>query len=172
MNGPPSPPPPLEPQGFFSGIRPVAVVIGALVDHLSTLALGLVLLSVLAAAYGSESKPLSEEALEALSREPSMLAAWMLLGSFCTGLGGFIAGRLAARMPAQHGAFVGLAGIAIGLLHYGGEAPATPTPLWYDLLGFALLVPAGALGGWLAGRRPPQADDADPRASGPQAGPS
>ena len=145
------PAPELEPQGFFTGIRPLAVVIGALVDNVTTLILSLLLLSIVASSYGESLGELDESALEALSRDPGVLVSSMVLGSFCTGFGGFMAARIAASHRARHGAFVGLFAIAMGLVSYGsGTAAHPPVPLWYDLLGFGLLVPVGALGGWLS----------------------
>lgn len=150
MHEQPSPAPELEPQGFFSGIRPLAVVIGALVDNVATLLLSLLLLSIVASSYGESLGELDEPALQALSRDPGVLVSSMLLGSFCTGFGGFMAARIAACHRARHGAFVGLFAVAMGLVSYGSGTAAPHVPLWYDLLGFGLLVPVGALGGWIS----------------------
>jgi len=164
MNGHPSPPPTVEAEGFFSGIRPLALVIGVLVDHVSTMLLGIATLGIVAALYGrGDGAVLDEQAALELAFKPGVLAAWMLVGSFCTGLGGFMAGRMAARQRVQHGAFVGLAGIVVGLLSYGDTAVVGQPPLWFDLMKFGVLVPAGALGGWVSGlsRTPPARGDAD-----------
>lgn len=174
MNGLPTLPPELEPQGFFSGIRPAAVLIGALVDNLSTLLLSITLLALISAGYESPSGELDEKALEALAREPGVLVGSMLLGSFCTALGGLMAARVAACHRARHGAFVGLAAIAVGLVSYGSGPTGGALPLWYDLLGFAILVPAGAFGGWASRLLRPPTGRNDPRESpgGPTGGPS
>jgi hypothetical protein len=162
VNGQPSPPPPVEAPGFFTGIRPVAVALGALVDQISTMVLNLILLGWIAEEYESAPGVIDEEALQALARDPDMLAAWLCIGTFCTGFGGFMAARMAACHHGRHGAFVGLAGILMGLLAYGAQPTAYPPPLWYDLLSFGVLVPAGAIGGALSSRFRRPADEPPP----------
>ncbi len=161
-------PPPIEAQGFFSGIRPVAVAIGALVDQVSTMVLNVVLLGLIAKQYESAPGVIDERALEVLAQDPNMLTAWLCIGTACTGFGGFMGARIATRHHARHGAFVGLAGIAMALVAYGAPHTAYQPPLWYDLLSFAVLVPAGAVGGMLSGRlHPPSSVLSDGEAAGP-----
>jgi len=153
MNGHPSRPPPLEPEGlvFFKGIRGLPVAIGALVDNAATIVLGLTVTGAIASGYAEPDGTLSEEALEALSHHPTLLAASMLIGTGCTALGGYVAGRMAGIHRLRHGAFVGLAAITLGLVSFASAPGGSTSPLWYDLLSFLLLVPAGLLGGVASG---------------------
>ena len=160
MNGPPSPTP-IEAPGFFAGIRPVAIALGALVDQIGTTVLNVLLLSSMSDAYETSPGVIDEQALQALARDPDMLAAWLCIGTFGTCLGGFMSARMAARHHARHGAFVGLAGIILGLFAYSAQQSPYPPPLWYDLLSFTLLVPAGALGGLISSRVSPGAEAPD-----------
>jgi len=150
--------PPDESQGFFHGIRPVAVALGALIDQISTMVLNVLLLGLIASDYESAPGVIDEDALKALAQDPNMLAAWLGIGTFCTGLGGFMGARMAGHHHARHGAFVGLAGVAMGLMAYAARQTPYPPALWYDLLSFGLLVPAGAIGGLLCASLGSRAD--------------
>jgi hypothetical protein len=77
-------------------------------------------------------------------------------GLFCTALGGFLAGRIARQRPIFHGTLVGAFSLALGLVVRGSE------PAWFDLASSILVVPAGALGGWLADRRQGRMDGRAP----------
>jgi hypothetical protein len=135
----------------FSGLRPRAILIGVVVDHLSTLLSSLALIVVLAAEHSVDlEEGFSDEAIEALVATPEFLLWSFILGMLCTALGGYVGARRAACHHIRHGAFVALASLLIGLLFYllppGGE----PAPLWYDLLGLVIAIPSGVAGGWIA----------------------
>lgn len=148
-----SPPPPIEPTGVFEGLRPGAIVLGALVDHVATFVTSATLVAWLGVRASQAGEEVSEEALEALAASPEFLALSLVVGALCTLLGGFVGARRAGCHFARHGAFVALASLLLGLLLYLPEARGEPvTPLWYDLLGAGMMLPAGAAGGWLAGR--------------------
>ena len=144
-------PSPVEAPGFFTGLRALPIGIGAFVDNVATMLGGLLFLSVQVERYGIRpGDELPEELLRALQSDPSLLAGSLVIGTLATGLGGYTAARLADCHRMRHGAFVGLVGVVLGLLAYAPAASAERPPLWYDLLGFLLLIPAGALGGALA----------------------
>ena len=144
-------PSPVEAPGFFTGLRALPIAVGAFVDNLATMLGGLFFLSVQVDRYGIRpGDELPEEVVRTLQNDPSLLAASLVIGTLATGLGGYAAARLAGCHRARHGAFVGLVGVMLGLLAYAPATAVERPPLWFDLLGFLLLIPAGALGGALA----------------------
>jgi len=147
----PTPPSSIEPTSIFSGLRPLPILYGALVDHVATFFAGTVLFVVLAADRSIDlSEEISDEALAEVLASPEFLLYSFIAGAFCTVLGGFLGARRAGCQYTRHGAFIGLASILIGLLVFVLPPPAEPAPLWYDLLGAAVIIPCGAAGGWLA----------------------
>lgn len=144
-------PPSIQAMGFFTGLRALPIAVGAFVDNVATLLGGLFFLSIQVDRYGIRpGDELPEEVLKTLQNDPSLLSASLLIGTLATCLGGYTAARLAGCHRVRHGAFVGLVGVLLGLLAYGPAPAVERPPLWYDLLGFSILIPAGAIGGALA----------------------
>ena len=50
----------------------------------------------------------------------------------------------------KHGALVGAVSLVVGVLQTGIAGEGSPVPYWYELLGYVLAIPAGALGGSFA----------------------
>jgi hypothetical protein len=148
-----TPPPPIEPTSVFAGLRPRSIALGLLVDLASSFAAMLILTLALVAGrdidFGEEPSP---EVLEELTASPEFLLLAFVVGTLCTALGGYVGARHAGCHHVRHGAFVGLASLLLGLLAYALMTGAPTAPLWYDLAAFLVVVPAGAAGGWLAGR--------------------
>ena len=122
-----------------------AVIIGALVDNIGTLLVMTTLAALLA------QKGLSDDEVMARMKSTNGLLLGLILGLGFTMLGGFFAGRLAGKRETLHGALVALVGIVITIVFWekGG-------PIWFDIAGFAGMLPAGIFGGFLAMRRPPR----------------
>jgi len=152
-------PRPIEPRGFFTGVKIRPIIIGAVVDYVATYALIMLYLIVFYLKDSLE-KGLSEEAIEraleqALSSQEGLLAL-IVIGAFCTALGGYFAGRLAKAEEVKHGALVGAVSLIVGVLQSGMAGEGSPVPYWHELLGYVLAIPAGALGGSFAqGRAKP-----------------
>ena len=149
----PGRPPPIEAPGIFEGLRPRAILIGVVVDHLATLVAGFVLVSIFAAQQGWErGGEIPEDALESLAASPEFLLASLAVGLACTSLGGFVGARRAGSAFARHGGWIGVASALLGLLLQVWSGPsAQPPPLWLEIVGYLLVIPAGVLGGFLAG---------------------
>jgi len=148
-------PPAIEAPGIFEGLRPRAILLGVIVDNLATLLSSLLLVSYFAARQGlGEDGKISEEALEGLASSPDFLLASLAVGLACTCLGGFVGARRAGSSFARHGGWVGVGSalMAFAISLSSGPAPSPP-PLWLELAGYLLVVPAGVLGGLLAGAR-------------------
>jgi hypothetical protein len=117
----------IEPHGTFDGLKPGAILIGAVVDH--------------------------QAAFDALSADPQFLVWSMVLGLSCTVLGAFVGARRAGTLHLRHGGWVAVASAVIGLLFLllPGEAAGPAPPLWYEVVSWVLLLPSGLLGGALSG---------------------
>jgi hypothetical protein len=147
----PERPPAIGAPGIFTGLRPGAILLGVVVDHLATLLASAALVAALAAREpGGE---LSEEALEALAATPEFLVASLVLGLACTALGAFVGARRAGCAFVRHGGWIAIGSALVALAGIAAGPPGPPPPLWLELAGFLLAVPAGILGGWLAGLR-------------------
>ena len=146
-------PPAIHPTGIFAGLRPGAILLGVACDNLATLLLSPLLVAVFAGSTGiGGAAGLSEEALAALSQSPEFLVASLVVGLGCTAAGAYVGARRAGCHFVRHGAWIGVCAALVGLALYPAPAPSQPLPpLWLDLVGFALLLPSGALGGLLAG---------------------
>ena len=153
----------IEPHGIFDGLKPGAILIGAVVDHVATVATSIVLFALLAGESAfSDDEEVTRAAFDALSADPQFLVWSMVLGLSCTVLGAFVGARRAGKLHLRHGGWVAVASAVIGILYLllpaGATGPAPP--LWYDVVGWVLLLPSGLLGGALSGAL-------HPRLSGP-----
>ena len=126
----------------FSDISFKAVIVGAIVDNAGTL----LLMTLLAAALVSTG--LSEDAVMSRMRSTSGLLLGLIVGLSFTVLGGFFAGRIAGRAEVFNGALVAIVGMILSMIFR-----ESGTPLWFDIAGFAGMLPAGMAGGYLAQKR-------------------
>lgn len=145
---PQNPPPPIEPTGFFTGIKIGPVLLGVVVDVVATILLSTLYYFLFVAKELSE-KAVSEEALTEYWSSSEGMIAGLVLGTLATVIGGFYAGRRAGIMEIKHGALVGVGSIILGLvLQPGGDEAALEE--WQMMVAYAAAIPAGALGGALA----------------------
>jgi hypothetical protein len=143
----------IEPHGIFDGLKPGSILIGAVVDHVATVATSIVLVALLAGESAfSDDEQVAQAAFDALSADPQFLVWSMILGLSCTVLGAFVGARRAGKLHLRHGGWVAVASAVIGLLYLllPAEATGPPPPLWYDVVGWVLLLPSGLLGGALS----------------------
>ena len=143
-------PPAIEPAGVFEGLRPRAILLGAIVDHFATIVSGLLLVAFFQAGGDPQDSRDPAEGLEALAGSAEFLLASLVVGVLCTVLGGYMGARRAGCLFVRHGAWVAVVSALVGLLLYAAAGQEHTNPLWFDLLGFSLLIPAGATGGLLA----------------------
>lgn len=148
----PGHPAPIQPTGVFEGLRPGAILVGVLVDNLATFLTGPLLIALFASELTPEpGGELPEEALEPLLRSPEFLLASLVVGLLCTVFGAYVGARRAGCFCIRHGAWIAVGSALSSLLIYAAAGPQDPRPpLWFDLVGFSLMIPAGALGGLLA----------------------
>ena len=132
----------------MSDIKLKAVIAGAVVDNVATLFLMMLLMTALA------SQGISQEEVVAKLKTPSGQLLSLIIGLGCTCLGGYVAGRMSRQSEVLHGAVVAGAGMVLALI-----LRESGLPNWYDIIGFACMLPAGMLGGRAAGQRRKSGDD-------------
>lgn len=145
-------PSPIQPRGFFTGVKIWPIIVGAVVDYLATYLLIMLYIMV----YYVKDPGLSEEAIdralkEMLSSEEGLLAL-IIIGAFSTALGGYVAGWLAKVEEVKHGALVGAVSLIVGVLQAAAAREENSLPHGYELLAYIIAIPAGALGGYFAQR--------------------
>jgi hypothetical protein len=146
---------PIEPDGPLDGLQWGCILRGALLDIVLTV-LGSVPLTLLL--VGPSDLPQDEEAAAQALRQamvtPEGLFWSLVLGIAATTIGGWYGARRAGVLHVRHGGWVAVVSMVLGLPFY--LAPPEPgvaiTPLWYEFAGLVAMVPAGVLGGWIAGR--------------------
>jgi len=85
-------------------------------------------------------------------------AAALAIGFVCTCLGAYCAGRIGKTRPIQHGLCVAGIIFVISLARFIDYSLAPPNdlsavhPLWFELIGWMLIITAGYLGGIAAQR--------------------
>ena len=146
------PPQSIEPEGIFTGLSVRAIVLGVVVDSLASFAAGLVLATLFLVPHTGEDGSVDQEALEALATSSEFLLLHLVIGLACTAFGAYVGARRAGDAFVRHGAWIALGSASLALMLYAAQPPgAERVPLWLDISRFALLLPAGVLGGALAG---------------------
>ena len=145
------PPPPIEPTGFFTGVQLRPVIIGVVVDYVATHAAMYAFIFGYLAKELSKNGEVTEEVMFEYMLSPEGLTAALIIGGLCTVLGGFIAGRKAGTLELKHGAFVGLGSLIVSFLEQTVRGGSIPLPEWFVFVSVALVIPEGALGGFIAG---------------------
>lgn len=143
-----SPPAPVEPTGFFSGIQFRPIIMGVVVDTIATFALVSLYYTFYVEPGASKSAAFSEDAAAYWATNEGLIAT-LLLGALGTLIGGFYAAYKAGTLEMKHGALVGIGSIILGLLLQPG-AEESMFPEWFFALSAAAAIPAGALGGFFA----------------------
>jgi hypothetical protein len=126
----------------LSDIKLKAVILGALADNAGTL-FAMILLAALLMTAGIR----EAEVMDRLKSTSGLLLG-LIIGLGCTAGGGYIAGRIAKQAEVLNGAVVAVIGMAIALIFRDGG-----DPMWFDIVGFACMLPAGMAGGLLAQQR-------------------
>jgi putative membrane protein (TIGR04086 family) len=126
-------------------VKPWPVVAGILVDVFGSVAVGVLYLLVI---FGIQ-------IIRGAPRQESLLTTHLLvlevLGLLLTATGGFVAARLARISHTLHGVAVGVGALLVWQV-VEWVSPPEGTTIGYEAVTFLGAIPAGALGGWLAGR--------------------
>ena len=129
------------PKPNLSAIKLKAVVLGALTDN------GVTLFFMMFLITSMRSTDIPQEEIAARMKSLSGLLLSLIIGLGGTVLGGFVAGRVARSSEVLHGALVAMVGMVLAVF-----LRDTDVPLWYDIVGFAGMLPAGMYGGYLVQR--------------------
>ncbi|MFQ5683956.1 MAG: YrzE family protein [Candidatus Binatia bacterium] len=143
----------MEPVGVLTGARIRPIIIGVIVDYLSTAVSGTVYVILFSMKEGLKNGNSSEETIQRILTSPESLLILGLIGVFCTVLGGYIAGRVAKELEVKHGTLVGVGSLVLTTLEGIISGQSTPYPQWYGIMGYLVTIPAGALGGYIAQRQ-------------------
>ena len=149
---PPShnPPPPIEPTGFFTGIKIRPVIIGIVVDIVATMILSTLYYFVFVVQDLSDKSAISEEAMADYWNSSEGIMVSLVIGTLATAIGGFYAARKAGALEMKHGALVGLGSILTGVILQSAGENGTGLNQAQRLIAYAAAIPAGALGGSVA----------------------
>lgn len=123
----------------------LGVVLGVAVDNLGTLITNAIIGSLYFA-----NRPVNEQDVSAIYSNVALMLLLMVVGLFWSFLGGYVAARVARRAEYFNAAIIGVIGAAIG---FDSMLTNANTPLWYELIGFFVIVPISLLGGWVALKR-------------------
>jgi len=129
----------------MSRFDPKAIAVAMLLS----LALDVIGSAVLLASFGTGlTEGMSSDdvkaVLDALPQNTGFLLASLTYGIFTTGLGGYIAARMARAYPYFNALAIALLGILLGLVL------TDDWPWWFDAIGYLSMPPAALLGGHIA----------------------
>lgn len=156
-----APPSPVEPTGFFTGIQIRPIVVGVVVDFFASEIGRYAYFFVYLANELGKQGAVTPEVIDAYMLTDEGLMISFVIGTLGTVLGGFVAARRAGKLEIKHGAFVGLGSLIVSAILEGMADEPLSVPEWFRFLSVLSIIPAGALGGFVAemfkgvGRRAP-----------------
>lgn len=120
----------------------IGVMLGVAVDNLGTL-----LTSAIIGSLYFENRTVDEQDVSAIYSNVALLLLLLVVGLFWSFLGGYVAARIAKRAEYFNAAIIGVIGAAIG---FDSMLTNSNIPIWYELIGFFVIVPISLLGGLVA----------------------
>lgn len=123
------------------------VLLGILADIGASVAAGMILLPLFADSGVSEQMSAEDidEMIKQITQNGWFLISNFIVGLSCSVLGGYVAARVAKQEIYLNAGLVGLFGVLIGSLNLSSEYP-----IWFNLGGLLLVIPAALLGAQLA----------------------
>jgi putative membrane protein (TIGR04086 family) len=144
------PPRPLEPTGFFTGVQIRPIVFGIVVDYIATYAATYAYFFVYLANQLAKRGEVTAEMISEYMLSTEGLLIGFTIGMLGTALGGFVAGYKAGKLEMKHGALVGVGSLVVSFIEQVLAEEPTELPEWFRLLSVLAIIPAGALGGYVA----------------------
>lgn len=145
-----APPSPVEPTGFFTGIHILPIIAGVVVDFIASEVGRYIYFFVYLPQELGKQGAVSPEVIDAYMLTNEGLMISFVIGALGTALGGFVAARRAGKLEIKHGAFVGLGSLIVStILEAASEEPVF-IPEWFRFLSVLSIIPAGAVGGFVA----------------------
>ncbi|HWO43136.1 MAG TPA: hypothetical protein VNO43_15145 [Candidatus Eisenbacteria bacterium] len=145
-----SSPPPIEPAGFFTGIEIRPIILGVVVDYIATYVAIYAYFFVYLARELSKQGEVTPELLAEYMLSTEGLLVGLVIGTLGTALGGFVAGYKASKLETKHGAFVGAGSLVVSFVEQAMQSEPVAVPEWFRVVSLLIIIPAGALGGYLA----------------------
>ena len=131
--------------------RILAVVIGCLVDIVSSTVVGLaygMAVGIFLMVQGAN----VERMLDVVSNSTAVLLGGLLIGACGSILGGYVAAWMARQRELHHALATGIASLTIGIVMLSLQSLSpfpVSQPAWITIIAFTLTVPAAVFGGWL-----------------------
>jgi len=145
-----APPPPVEPTGFFTGVRIRPIIVGVVIDYIATYAAMYAYFFVYLANELGKRGEVSPEVITEYMLTNEGLMIGFVIGALGTALGGFVAARRAGKLEIKHGAFVGLGSLIVSAILEAMTDEPVSVPEWFRFLSVLSIIPAGALGGFVS----------------------
>jgi putative membrane protein (TIGR04086 family) len=147
---PAKPPSPVEPTGFFTGVQIRPIIVGVVVDYIATYAGIYAYFFTYLAKELSKQGEITGEQIRQYMASPEGLMIGFVIGVLGTALGGFVAAQKAGKLEIKHGALVGVCSLALSFIEQSLQEEPAALPEWFRLLSVLAIIPAGALGGFVA----------------------
>jgi len=144
------PPSPIGPTGFFTGVQIRPIIVGVVVDYIATYAGIYAYFFIYLAKELSKQGEVTGDRIRDYMTSPEGLLIGFAIGTLATVLGGFVAARKAGKLEIKHGALVGFGSLILSIVEQSLQGEPAPVPDWFRFLSIAAIIPAGALGGFLA----------------------
>jgi hypothetical protein len=141
---------PVQPTGFFTGVQIRPVILGVVVDYIATYAAIYAYVFLFLAKQFSKEGEVSSDAIAQYMSSNEGLMIGFALGALGTALGGFVAALKAGNFEIKHGAFVGLGSLIVSFIEFSMQEEVAPVPEWFRFMSIIAVIPAGALGGYVA----------------------
>jgi putative membrane protein (TIGR04086 family) len=145
------PPSSIEPTGFFTGVQIRPIIVGVVVDYIATYAGIYAYFFIYLAKELSKQGEVTGEQITEYMASPEGLMIGFTIGVLGTALGGFVAAHKAGKLEIKHGALVGVCSLILSFIEQSLQEESLPLPEWFRFLSVLAIIPAGALGGFVAG---------------------
>jgi putative membrane protein (TIGR04086 family) len=146
-----TPPAPVQPTGFFTGVQIRPIIIGVVVDYVATYAGTYAYFFIYLAQELSKQGEVTADQIMEYMISPEGLLIGFAIGALGTAVGGLVAGIKAGKLEIKHGALVGFCSLLLSFIEQSLQEETVPLPEWFRFLSVLAIVPAGALGGFVAG---------------------
>jgi putative membrane protein (TIGR04086 family) len=146
------PPASIEPTGFFTGVQIRPIIVGVVVDYIATYAGTYAYFFIYLAMELSKQGEVTEDQIRDYMTSPEGLMIGFAIGALGTALGGFVAALKAGKLEIKHGALVGFCSMVLSFIEQSLQEESVPVPEWFRFLSVLAIIPAGALGGYVAER--------------------
>jgi hypothetical protein len=129
-------------------LRAWPILVGSLVDNLGTTLWGMAYLVLRGVPLIDGEAAETQAAIDRVMQSTPDAAAMLFIGTAFIVLGAYAAGRLAGAGEIVNGIAVSVISLVIGIASQAGSTGTEP--LWYLIIGYTVVLPAGWVGGRIA----------------------